>query len=94
MAGEETTLALLQAALGAAVPLWIVGWRGRDPDERLARGRELSAVIAEKGDVILYRGKKKGESARAFNALAESIAILSFQPGGVTLFGLHFETKE
>jgi len=85
---------LLRIALSAAVPLWIEQWRGRDPEERLSRGRELGQVIAEKGDVIQFRGKKKGESARAFNALAESIAILSFQPGGVKIFGLQFETKD
>ncbi len=85
---------LLRIALSAAVPLWIEQWRDRDPDDRIERGRELAQVIAEKGDVIQFRGKKKGKSARAFNALAESIAIASFQLGGVSFSGLRFETKE
>ena len=85
---------LLQAALGAAVPLWIETWRGADPEQRVRRAHVLAQVIAEKGDVIQFKSKKKGESAAAFNALAESLAIASFQPGGVRIFGLHFETKE
>jgi hypothetical protein len=39
----------------------------------------------------LYR--VPGESAKAFNALARGIAALSFAPGGVTTFGMHFEAK-
>lgn len=90
---DNTKLALLQAALGAAVPLWVHELQLTPLADLLARGPELAQVLAEKGDVILYRGKKKGESARAFNALAEAVAVLSFTPGGVTLFGIHFENK-
>jgi hypothetical protein len=37
-------------------------------------------------------GKKPGETAKVFNALAESIGVLSFAPGGVTAFGNHWES--
>jgi len=50
-------------------------------------------MIAEHGDDILFRSKRKGATASAFNALAEGIAILSFAPGGVKVFGGHWETK-
>jgi ribosome modulation factor len=57
-----------------------------------ARAAVCAQVVASKGDVILYRSKKRGETAEAFNALAEGIALLSFAPGGVHAFGLDFET--
>lgn len=51
-----------------------------------------SQYVAEKGDNILFKSHKKGESAKAFNELAKGVAVLSFAPGGVTLFGQHFES--
>jgi hypothetical protein len=56
----------------------------------------MSAVLGERGDVLLFgAGKKgkKGEVAEIFNGLARALAVLSFFPGGVTLFGSHWETK-
>lgn len=83
--------ALLNATLSAAVPLRALELR-RIPFERLmSRAPELGQIIAEKGDIIQFKSKKKGETAAAFNALAEALAILSFMPGGVTFFGQHFE---
>lgn len=89
-----SSASLLRATLEVAVPLWIESVRKLPPEVRIERGHELADVIAEKGDVIQFRGKKKGESARAFNALAESLAIMSFVPGGVRFMGLHFEAHE
>jgi hypothetical protein len=86
-AGEQ----LLAATLSAAVPLWIEDLR-RLPWEILqAMAGEASQIVAEKGDIILFRSDKKGETAKAFNALARGIAICAFAPGGVTVFGQHFE---
>lgn len=85
---EEAARALLLSTLELAVPMWQEEWRGRPPAEREIRGRELSQVVAERGDVILYRAKG---TAEAFNALAEAVAILSFQPGGVEFLGRRWE---
>lgn len=90
---EQQTYNLLQSALSAAVPLWIenlklVPWSAIQ-DRLPAIGQQ----VAEHGDHILYRSKKKGKTAAAFNALAEGVAALSFCPGGITLFGLHFEAQ-
>lgn len=85
--------ALIRAALEVAVPLWIEELKGVPFDELVDRARRCSQVVAEKGDILLYKSSKKGESANAFNRLAEGVACLSFAPGGVTTFGLHFETK-
>ena len=81
---------LLSISLSAAVPLWIEKLRALEPEQRLARAGGLSDIIAAHGDIILYRGGKRGESAKAFNALAEGLAIGAFQPGGVTFAGEHW----
>jgi hypothetical protein len=84
----------LKIALSAAVPIWIADLKKRplrEVVEAMRLGPSLGQLIAEKGDVLLYRSKKAGETARVFNAAAEGIAALSFAPGGVTIFGMHFE---
>ena len=81
---------LLSISLSAAVPLWIEKLKPLTPEERIARASGLADIIAAHGDIILYRGGKAGESAKAFNALAEGVAIGAFQPGGVTAFGQHW----
>jgi hypothetical protein len=83
---------LLGLSLAAAVPMWIPRAGQLTETERLARGRELAQFIAEHGDDVLYRGAKNGDSAKAFNAVAEALAIGACQPGGVTAFGQHWCT--
>lgn len=84
---------LLAMSLSAAVPLWIEEFRHLSFDEIQKIARESAQVVAEKGDIIQFKSKKKGESAAAFNALARGIACLAFAPGGVTTFGSHWEAK-
>ncbi len=88
---SDTTYTLLTCTLQLAVPLWIERLRGRPWEHIQQRAKVCSDTVAHRGDVILYRGKKRGESAEAFNALAEGIACLSFAPGGVKVFGQHWE---
>jgi hypothetical protein len=64
-------------------------WKCHDDRHRAAG---LAGIIAARGDLILYRGGKHGESATAFNALAEGLAIGACQPGGVTFAGQHWCT--
>jgi hypothetical protein len=84
---------LIKASLQVAVPLWIERLKHSSFEYRNERGRICGDHIGEHGDIILYRGGKKGDSAFAFNRLAEGMAILAFQPGGVEAFDLHFEAK-
>lgn len=86
------SLELLQISLDAAVPLWVERHKHRPWADLQARAQWASKVIAEHGDDIIFRSRRPGGSAYAFNALAESIAILSFSPGGVTIFGRHWES--
>jgi hypothetical protein len=88
----------LSIALSAAVPLHIIELQAKGgPDaEDLKKATAMSSVLGERGDVLLFGGGKKGkkgEVAEIFNGLARALAVLSFVPGGVTLFGNHWETK-
>jgi len=92
--GETSnTKALLESALAAAVPLWIDQLRACSDEQRAARAKECAQCVAEHGDNILYRGKHKGDTALAFNRLAEGLACLAFAPGGVKAFGQHWDAK-
>lgn len=70
-----------------AVPLQIM--RIKSGEVPLITPRpDLSTILGEKGDVLLYGGNGAG---KAVTALVEAVATLAFAPGGVTAFGLHFE---
>jgi hypothetical protein len=84
---------LLEISLSAAVPLWIENLKARPWCEVKRRADICAQAVAEHGDVILYRSKKLGASADAFNRLAEGLAACAFAPGGVKFLGLHFEAK-
>jgi hypothetical protein len=83
---------LLVITLQVAVPLWIHEVAKLTQAERLAAARECGQMIAEHGDDIIYLSPRKGETARAFNALARGLACAAYQPGGVWFMGTHFCT--
>lgn len=87
----DEAFSLLKSAISAAVPLWIEEFKSLSFDERQEIAKQASQEIAEHGDLILYKSKKKGETAKAFNELARGIAALAFCPGGVTFMGMKFE---
>lgn len=76
---------LLPVALSAAVPLWVfeIYERGGPQKSDWQRLQNLGLLLAERGDRLLFRSPREGETAELFNALAEALAILSFLPGGV-----------
>lgn len=82
----------LAIAVSAAVPLLILEYRaaGGPTDDDRERARRAAQVVAEKGDVLQYRGRS-GEAAAVFNALVDGLAVLAFCPGGVRFCGHHFE---
>jgi len=84
---------LLAITLSAAVPLWIDRLKRQPWSYIERRAKECAQTVAEKGDIIQFGSKKKGETAKAFNALAEGIACLAFAPGGVKFAGMHFEAR-
>lgn len=82
---------LLRITLSAAVPIWIQELRSLTPEERAERIEGSAELLASEGDSLLYSGGPPGKAAELFNRLAEGMAVLAFQPGGVSAFGLHFE---
>jgi hypothetical protein len=51
-------------------------------------------VLGVKGDTLLFKSDTKGETAGLANRLAHAIAVMSYAPGGITVFGQHFEARK
>lgn len=85
-------MSLLAITLSAAVPLRIAEYEaaGGPSDSDRERARSASRLIAEKGDVLQYGGRK-GEAAELFNVLADALAVLAFCPGGVEFCGTRYQ---
>jgi hypothetical protein len=83
----------LSSMMQLAVPLWIerMKAKGGPDDEDRKKAQETSNILGERGDILLCGGGKKGEVADQFNRTAYAVATLAFVPGGVTIFGSHFE---
>ena len=89
---NQNTLAI---TLSTAVPVWIMSLqdKGGPTKKDFDELKETSKLLGEKGDILLFGGGKKGECANIFNKTAKAIAVLSFLPGGIEIFGMRFETK-
>lgn len=87
---------LIGTALSTAVPLLIQQWieegKPKQKDFEELKAKNIPKLLGEKGDVLLFGNKKRGEAAHVFNELAATIAILSFLPGGIHIFGSHWES--
>lgn len=97
---EPGKLALIQSSLSLAVPFHIFDMQNWDWERIKDSADACSLLIASCGDQFLYKTKRQvkqdGEvvsvgTAAAFNAVAKGIACLAFAPGGVRIFGLHFD---
>ena len=82
----------LPAALEAACLLRIAELKakGGPTDWDWSRAREAGDTIAFQGDALLFSGKR-GDAAQIFNKLANAVSCAAFLPGGITVFGMHFE---
>ncbi len=93
--------------LSAAVPLEIMRLQERGgvtPEEIVACAREFgdemnSDVGLECSAVVVagYAGRptqaKRNQVAGFIARMAKAIAVMSYCPGGITVFGQHYETK-
>lgn len=86
----DERVALLRVALSVAVPEWIEKLRPCTPEDIRERAEACVDVIASNGDIILHESKKKGESAKAFNRLAEGLACVALCRGSVEFWGFEF----
>jgi hypothetical protein len=87
---------LMMASLEVAVPLWQERLLDYGEGGRRIRSRVCVDALACRGDILQYGipggGRKNdGRVGDVFNRLAEGIALGSFQPGGVRMFGRHWE---
>ena len=84
----------LSIAMSAAIPLHImqIQERGGPTEEDMKKAQATSDKLGEHGDILLFGGGKKGERADLFNRTAHAIAVLAFVPGGINIFGSHFES--
>ena len=80
--------ALLQTSLECAVPMWMHELQHFSSAHLHRRAHHCAQVVAEKGDVLQFKGKG---SAEAFNRLAEGIAVMALLIGKVDVLGCHFE---
>lgn len=104
-AGEAGRYDALVPLLEFAVPLWIHHWRGSTPFTRTGRAAYCGEVVGTHGDVLMFRSRpvpartlEGGVEVEAvpgtgevFDRLAEGIALAAYQPGGIRLFGHHWE---
>ncbi len=82
----------LPASLDAAVPLWQMEFARLSSEKRQeVLDEAVKDDLCLRMEYLLHRGPKKGDTARAFNDVARSLAVLSFYPGGITLFGRHWD---
>lgn len=86
---------LLKIHLSAMVPIALMELkqRGGPDDLDYERVRSYATELGAKGDAILYPVKAKGQSAEMVSKLVEAIAVLAFLPGGITIFGMHFNAS-
>ena len=83
----------LDIALQPAIMLRIMELKakGGPSEEDYKSLPAISQLLGEKGDLLMFKGKKAGESAEVFNQVVRGIAILAFAPGGITIFGEHYD---
>lgn len=86
---------LLRTHLSAMVPIAMMELqaKGGPDDLDFERVRTYTTEIGAKGDAILYPVKTRGQSAEMVTKLVEAIAVLAFAPGGINIFGMHFNAS-
>src|SRR4051794_22579860 len=86
---------LLGSTLALLVPLAIMELhaKGGPTAADYREAGTIQQVLAERADVLLFGGGRKGEAGQIAAQLARGIALLSFWPGGVRLFGQHWDAE-
>src|SRR5262245_16521250 len=90
---EHITGELLRCTLEASVPFRMLDLaaQGGPTEADWAEARAFADVLAFEGDAVLFRGHKKGDTARVMRGLIRALAVMAFVPGGVSAWGLHFD---
>jgi hypothetical protein len=85
---------LLTAHLEMAVPIQIHDYLSKGGPSEVDFGRIRNVYptqIGSHGDAVQFRDSKW--TATIITMVVDGLAVLSFVPGGVTAFGLHWETR-
>ena len=84
---------LLSDFIGAFVPLKMLEYeqRGGPKDYEFDAARDYWQAMIERGDGEELLFREKGKTGRSTDALINLIAIMAFAPGGIHIFGHHFE---
>lgn len=77
----------LEPLLAIAVPLWIERLKRKSFADFEKRREAILESVCYKGDLLLYGSKKKGETAKLFDDLAEGLAWLALIAKGGVTFG-------
>ncbi|GIH70294.1 hypothetical protein [Sphaerimonospora thailandensis] len=77
----------LAITIQALVPLRVLELAGTSFEERERAVGRASQVIAEHGDDLQFGGRHRPD---AIKTLVRALAVLAYQPGGVTYEGMHF----
>lgn len=85
MTNEKT--GLLIDMLKLAVPMWQQKIKA-NPDYYEDNFKDLTEKVCYEGESLLWKDKN---TAMAFNNFALAVAILSFSPNGVSIFGVKFQ---
>lgn len=90
---QGTNGELLRFALILGVPnaMRDLHLNGGPLDSDWAEARAFADTLATQGDNLLYKSKKKGETAALMTQLIRALAVMAYVPGGVTAWGLHFD---
>lgn len=89
---EPLKLELIRLTLASAVEIELAHLRRTGGPTEYAMDAAHEFIAHQRlGEAILYA--TKNETREQMRVLCEITAILAFCPGGVTLFGLHFEAK-
>ena len=84
--------ALLKAVRGATeqkINHFVVNGLPENYHQRL---QHFSEVLCEKADILLYPTQKTlDEAYKILDGLTDAIAVLAFVPGGIEIFGNHYQ---
>ena len=84
---KPTDLILCLECGGRAMGCAVCGDHGK-----LRRQEAYAQFMAYHGDELQYGGKK-GAAAKAFNVMAEAVAMMSLVPGGIEVFGQRYDAS-
>jgi acetolactate synthase small subunit len=86
----------LSLALSAAIPIRMLRLikRSGPEDEDFERVHMYVQDFVERGTDLFFSGSSEGVKADRFEQVVDAIAVLAFCPGGLTIFGEHYQGPE